>query len=99
MYNIRNDKYVYYGKYDISEKNVIKNTLIKLTDIKVEIFKLIILNYGLDLFLIGKTQNDIFYFYLENFRNNKNVIKYVFSSGENFNNLEIINNEKFISIK
>ena len=99
IYSIKEDKYIYYGIYDINYKYVNKKSLIKLVDQKIEMFKIIILNYGLDLFFIGKTlNNDIIYFYLNNFRNGKspNILEI---SGENYNNLEIINNEITVCIK
>ena len=59
IYNIRNDKYLYYGIYNIEKKCIIKNSLIQLVDEKIENFKLISLNNGLDIFFIGKTKNEI----------------------------------------
>lgn len=106
IYNIRNDKYLYYGIYNIEKKCIIKNSLIQLVDenIKnIENFKLIILNNGLDLFFIGKTKNGmmnnkIIYCYLNNFRTKLSYKKYEIN-GENYNNLEIINNGFNVCIK
>jgi len=103
IYNIRNDKYLYYGIYNIEKKCIIKNSLIQLVDENIENFKLIILNNGLDLFFIGKTKNGminnkIIYCYLNNFRTKLSYKKYEIN-GENYNNLEIINNGFNVCIK
>ena len=103
IYNIRNDKYLYYGIYNIEKKCIIKNSLIQLVDEKIENFKLISLNNGLDIFFIGKTKNEIMknkiiYCYLNNFRTKLNYKKYEINR-ENYDNLEIINNGFTVCIK
>ena len=100
IFNIKEDQYLYYGIYDIINQYIYKNLLIKLVDEKIENFKLICLNYGLDLFFIGQTiNNKIIYFYLSDFRKiNNNIIKYEITE-ENYNDLRIINNEFCVCIK
>ena len=99
IYNIKNDRYLYYGIYEIDYKDIIKESLIKLFDEPIINFKLICLNYGSDLFFIGeKINGEIIYFYLNDFRTNLNKIKYQIE-GEINKNIEIINNELCVCIK
>ena len=98
MYNIGNDNLLYYGIYNIDRKYIIDYTKIKLLNIKINDFKLVILNKCLDIFIIGKVENDIKYFYLKDFRNNLVCSQYLFSDNI-FNNYDIINNEMFVCIK
>jgi len=89
IYSIKIDKYLYYGIYNIEKKYIIKNSLIQLFDEKIEKFKIISINNGLDLFFIGINTNEmmnnkIIYCYLNNFRTKLSYKKYEIN-GENYN--------------
>ena len=102
IYNRKNDKNLYYGIYDIKYSNIVIDSLIPiLNDDIYEINKLILLNYGKDLFFVGKLKkldSNIFCFYMTDFRNGKFIDKYELKES-NFDNIEIIYKETDIIIK
>ena len=93
MYNKNNDRCLYYGIYDVLEKEILDYSIKKLIDASFNDFKCIILNNGADLVVIS---NSCIY-YLSNFRNNAITKNYPLFG--NFSELETINNETCVCLK
>ena len=102
LYNRNNDKKIYYGIYHISKAKIVFNSLVELLkDEIIKIDKLILLNNAKDLFLIGETnenQKMIYIYYINKFREKKNIDKYEIEKDE-FKNSELIVKENFVLIK
>lgn len=93
LYNYKNDKNLYYGTYSIKDKKLVQTTLKQLTDIKIDkIIYIYILNYGEDLFILGKDKEEdriINYHYITNFKKDKNIVNYEIKE-DNINNYSLI---------
>ena len=82
LYNLRGDRKLYYVEYDIKFNIIDRFTLIQIVDNPIRnCFKIILINNGLDLFIITKENEDIFNnilnaYYICNFRKKPIISKY-----------------------
>lgn len=104
LYSYHNDKRVYFGIYDVQFKEIMENSLIDLTKTTIKkILKIIILNYGRDLFIIAKSaekekDNILLCFFITNFREDMLIENYEIKV-EDFNLYSINYKEENIYIK
>ena len=102
LYNYKNDRKLYYGTYDTSLNKLEENSLSVLINENYEnIFKILLINNGEDLFIMGKSPEDekkTDVYFIENFREKekKNYKKYDIN---NITNFELISNQTIICIK
>ena len=74
LYNLKQDKKIYYGEYNIKYNEIDEESLIKLIDVPIyNCIKIILINKGIDLFILGKKNNNPFNtslnaYYIGNFR-------------------------------
>ena len=81
LYDLNNDNRIYYGVYNIDLKELSNNSLVSLINEHfIKCLKIILINKGLDLFILTKTSknsNDIYKaYYIANYNSNPIIKKY-----------------------
>ena len=102
LYNYKNDRKLYYGTYDTSLNKLEEDSLsILINEYYENILKILLINNGEDLFIMGKNPEDekkTDVYFIENFREKekRNYKKYDIN---NITNFELISNQTTICIK
>ena len=99
IYNYKNDKRLYYGKYNISHQILIESSLSLLINENIQKVNTIkLMNNNEDLFILADINRGnilTFIYYIINFRTEVKIKKYFID----FNNYKIINNQTNICLK